>query len=64
MLKRLISLLPVSRRKFDALVIVLDGIVESEANHCQIEMNIIQQMQMKKTGSKKTDKAPHDVAFN
>lgn len=48
-LKKLIEFLPVSRRKYMELLnqicITLNGLVEAEANHCQIETNIIQQLQ-------------------
>lgn len=63
MLRKLIELLPVSRRTYtkaleeitktfkettkvlDSIATVLEGFDEAEANHCQIEMSIIQQMQ-------------------
>lgn len=49
MLNKLIELLPISRRKQAELLVeitkVLNGLVEAEANHCQIETNIIQQIQ-------------------
>ena len=70
MLKRLINLLPMSRRELKDVIgnltIVIEGLVEAEANHCQIEMNIIQKMQQgetRKTPAKGTTKAPNDPAF-
>jgi len=73
MLKKLIELLPVSRRKYLEVILnittVLDGLVEAEANHCQIETNIIQQLQMRPPASpsaeKKTSKTKNgsDPAF-
>lgn len=68
MLKKLIELLPISRRKYTEGLIevakVLDGLVEAEANHCQIEMNIIQQLQAQnKKGKTATKKSNGDMAF-
>lgn len=67
MLKRLIKYLPVSRQKYREAVeqytetikqlnIVIEGFTEAEANHCQIEMGILQRLQ-KDTG-KPTKTAP------
>jgi hypothetical protein len=51
MLKKLINLLPVSRRKYEgdfaALAVVIEGLVEADANHSQIEMQLMQQAQVK-----------------
>lgn len=62
MLKKLIDFLPVSRRKYAeglaAMTKVIDGLIEAEANHCQIEMRLIQQFQtkkMKKSAAKKSN---------
>ena len=59
-----------SRRKLfktlDALDIVLSGLMEAEANHCQIEMSIIHRMQQEKQskqGVKETKRNPDDPAF-
>jgi len=66
-LKRLIELLPVSRRKyiesFEQVAKVIEGLVEAEANHCQIEMSIIQQLQAKKTEKPTNKKSNNDPAF-
>lgn len=71
MLKKLIELLPVSRRKLrkavEATTIVLDGLIESDANHCQIEMSIIQQLHKNTTAKSSPaakEKSNHDPAFN
>ena len=49
MLRKLIKLLPVSRGRYlktlKDLNTVIDGLLEADANHCQIETNIIQQLQ-------------------
>lgn len=49
MIKKLIELLPVSRRKYtktiEDIMLVLNGLVEAEANHSQIETNLVQQLQ-------------------
>jgi len=67
MLRKLIELLPVSRREYTKLlkevVKVIDGLVEAEANHCQIEMSIIRELQKKKTMKSKPKKVNGDVAF-
>ncbi len=70
MLKKLISLLPVSRRKYletlDNLTIVLDGIIESDSNHNQIEMSLINSLQQvgnKKSPGKSRAINKDDVAF-
>ena len=70
MLKKLIELLPVSRRKYEeaieAMTTVIDGLVEAEANHCQIETSIIQLLQkdkMVKPEDRKSTKNGKDPAF-
>ena len=70
MLKKLISLLPVSRRKYikdlEKVMIVINGLMEAEANHCQIEMSLMQQSQvnrMKKEANKKSTTNGTDPSF-
>ena len=71
MLKKLISLLPISRRKHNEVIhnlaLVLDGLIEAEANHCQIEMSLIQKLQQgegqKTTAKKSKSPLPNDPAF-
>ena len=69
MLKRLIELLPVSRRKYteglEQVAKVIEGLIEAEANHCQIEMSIIQQLQKDKIAKPPSTnkKSNHDPAF-
>lgn len=66
MIKKLIELLPVSRRKYtraiEDIMLVLDGLVEAEANHAQIETNLVQQLQaivlqLPQKGKAKTQKS-------
>lgn len=69
MLRKLIELLPVSRRKYteglEQVAKVIEGLVEAEANHCQIEMSIIQQLQKDKIAKPPftNKKSNHDPAF-
>jgi len=72
MLKKLIELLPISRRKhteyYAEVIKVLQGLAEAEANHSQIETNIIKQLQMPppqgdKTRQPKSKKNGEDPAF-
>ncbi|GAG79733.1 unnamed protein product [marine sediment metagenome] len=71
MLKRLIELLPVNRRKYAEGLIevgkVIEGLIEAEANHCQIETNLVMQVQalLQKNMEKKptTKKDASDPAF-
>jgi len=47
-LKNLFEFLPVSRRAYTKTIVaftrVIGGLIEAEANHCQIETSIIQQL--------------------
>jgi len=70
MLRKLIELLPVSRREYTKALAeigkIIGGLVEAEANHCQIEMSIIQQLQkdrMVKPSTKKSTTNGKDPAF-
>lgn len=84
MLRKLIELLPVSRRTYNkalekitesfkettktlaAMTIVLEGFEEADANHCQIEMSIMQQLQkseLRKSTPASTTKNGSDPAF-
>ena len=67
MLRKLIELLPVSRRKYaealEAITKVIDGLVEADANHCQLEMSIMQQLQKNEMAKPTTKKSNHDPAF-
>jgi len=70
MLKKLIDLLPISRRRYikdlEKVMIVIDGLTEAEANHCQIEMSLIQQSQVnkiKRPANKKNTTNGRDPAF-
>ena len=71
MLRKLIELLPISRRthakNIKNTLEVLAGLIEAEANHCQVEMSIIQQLQMnkiKKAGTKTTKNDVNDVSYS
>lgn len=61
-LKKLIEFLPLSRRKhaesLKAIATVIEGLVEAEANHCQIETNLIMQFQAKSQPQKDTVQKP------
>ena len=61
MLRKLIELLPISRRTYfktlENIMIVLDGLIEAESNHCQIEMSVIQQLQKDKMAKPTTTKS-------
>ena len=62
MLKKLSEFLPLSRRKhtesLKAIATVLEGLVEAEANHCQIETNLIMQLQAQLNPQKDAAKKP------
>jgi len=66
MLKKLLEFLPVSRQKYtkglQEVSKVIEGLIEAEANHCQIEVSIIQQLQKNKV-QKTTKKTNNDPAF-
>ncbi len=60
-LKKLRECLPVSRRKYEKTIqemyIILNGLSESDANHCQIEVSLIQALQKGKNGKNGKKKA-------
>lgn len=72
-IKKLTDLLPVSRRKYKEalqnITTVMNGLIESDANHCQIEVGLVQEMQKnratnaKKPVSAKKGANGNDVAF-
>jgi len=68
-MKKLIELLPVSRKKYlETLLntnIVLEGLTEADAHHSQIETNLIQQLQIltQKIPQKTAKKNGSDPAF-
>jgi len=47
-LKKLRRLLPISRHQYEkdfaAINLVIDGLIEADANHSQIEMNLIKEI--------------------
>lgn len=69
MLKKLISYLPVSRKKYaeglNNIAKVIDGLIEADANHSQIELSIIKQLQINKEvkSEPKSTKNGKDPAF-
>jgi len=68
MLRKLIEYLPISRRKHaksvEEINKVIAGLVESDANHCQIELSIIQQLEKKPlTQPSKSTKNDIDPSF-
>lgn len=50
-------------KTLDNITTVLEGFDEAEANHCQIEMSIIQQLQKNKTKKPATKRSNGDMAF-
>ena len=63
-LKKLSELLPVSKREYTEnmknIVLALQGLAESDANHCQIETNLIQFLQ-KKSNKPAPKKSKNDL---
>ncbi|GAG98742.1 unnamed protein product [marine sediment metagenome] len=66
-LKKLIEFLPVSRRKYaetiEAMTIVVDGLMEADLYHSQIETRLIQDMQKIIAQKPATKKKGSDPAF-
>lgn len=68
MLRKLINLLPVSRGQYTKtlmeLTTIIQGLIEAESNHCQIETNIIQQLQKMSTEKPQAKKGNFDKGTN
>jgi len=67
-LKKLRDFLPVSRRVYaksiEETIIVLNGLIAADANHCQMEIGIIQEIQRIKAKNGNKKKPKDDVAFS
>ena len=71
LLKKLIEYLPISRRKYaetlEHILTILEGLVESDENHCQIEVGLIQAIQsnkMKKTAEVPKNNNRNDISYS
>jgi len=66
-LRALIDFLPISRRKYaqtlENITIILNGLIESDANHCQIESSLIKEISKKRAKKPGKTKNNNDPAF-
>lgn len=66
-IRNLLEFLPVSRRKYtqalESITIIMEGLIESDANHCQIETSLIREIAKNKLSKPGKEKNHNDVAF-
>ncbi len=66
-IRNLLEFLPISRRKYTQalgnMIIVVNGLIEADANHCQIETSLIQEITKSRSKKPAKEKNHNDVAF-